>query len=320
MSDPPANLLSIEMPRRHPMKTAAPRQLELRPRTWGGRRDGAGRPRTGRTTVAHETRPRTTRHTPVHVTLRLRDDVPSLRRGRLFCTSRAALAEVCAGDAFRVCEYSIQGNHIHLICEADGAGALARGIHGLAIRIARRTNRLLGRNGRVFRDRYHARPLASPREVRLALRYVLLNGRRHAAQHGRRIAPDWFDPCSSAAWFGGWKEALPWREPWMREVAGQPPPTAAARSWLLSTGWRERHGPLSLADTPGPRPPAAWRAGLGASPARVRRAANQGSRSSRSLVGASGPPAAVALQVGPEWRRLRRLDRTSSVRPGRSTD
>ena len=245
------------MPSRRSRTQAAPsRQLELRPRTWGGRRDGAGRRRTGRTMVAHEARPRTTRHTPVHVTLRLRDDVPSLRRGRLFRTARAALGEICAGAAFRVCEYSIQGNHLHLICEADDARALARGIHGFAIRIARRTNWLLGRHGRVFRDRYHARRLASPRKVRLALRYVLLNGRRHAAQRGQRIGPEWFDPCSSAAWFDGWQEALPWREPWMRELRARAPATSAARSWLLSAGWRERHGPLSLGETPGSAPAA----------------------------------------------------------------
>jgi hypothetical protein len=30
-------------------------------------------------------------------------------------------------DGFRVCESSIQGNHLHLVCEADSNRALARG-------------------------------------------------------------------------------------------------------------------------------------------------------------------------------------------------
>jgi len=232
-----------------------PRQLELRPRTWGGRREGAGHPRTGRTKVAHRRRLRVTRHTPVHVTVRLRDDLPSLRRGPIFRVVRKILAEVCDQGAFRVCQFSVQGNHVHLICEATDAARLARGIQDLTARLARRLNKHLGRRGRVLADRYHARPLESPREVKNALRYVLLNGRRHAPQHGRGIGPDWFDPCSSAASFDGWKQALPWREPWMRELAAQEPATAPARSWLLSTGWKERHGALSFAETPGPKPP-----------------------------------------------------------------
>jgi REP element-mobilizing transposase RayT len=246
------------VPTRRPRKKRpAPRQLELRPRTWGGRREGAGRPPTGRTKVAHRSRPRVTRTTPVHVTLRLRDDLPSLRRGRLYRIVRATLREVCDQDAFRICEYSVQGNHVHSICEADDEAALAAGMHALTIRLARRINQHLERRGPVFRERYHARPLSSPREVRNAIRYVLLNGRRHAPQQGRKIDRDWFDPCSSAAWFTGWKERLSWREPWMRELRSKEPATAAARSWLLTTGWKERHGPLSLADSPGPRLPTA---------------------------------------------------------------
>jgi putative transposase len=246
----------IRMPtRRHRPHRQSPHQLELKPPTWGGRREGAGHPRTGRTKVAHRQRPRVTRHTPVHATVRLRDDLPSLRRGQIFRMVRKTIGEVCDQEAFRICQFSVQQTHVHLICEADDETGLARGIQDLTARLARRLNRHLGRRGRVLADRYHARPLESPREVKTALRYVLLNGRRHAPQHGRRIGPDWLDPCSSAASFDGWKEALPWQEPWMRELAAQEPATAPARSWLLSTGWKERHGALSLAETPGPPPP-----------------------------------------------------------------
>ena len=235
----------------------APAQLSLPgSQGRGGRRPGAGHPKTGRTKVAHRSRPRVTRHTPVHVTLKVRPDLPNLRRGAVFRLIRGVLREVCDGDAFRVCHFTVQATHVHLVCEATEANVLAAGLHRLALRVVKRVNAALDRHGRVFAERYHARVLATPREVKNALRYVLLNGRKHAAQRGQRIGPDWFDPCSSAAWFDGWSKRLPWREPWMRALRSQAPATAPARSWLLSIGWREKCGPLSLHETPGPRPEA----------------------------------------------------------------
>jgi REP-associated tyrosine transposase len=90
---------------------------------------------------------------------------------------------------------SVQHDHVHLIAEADGASAWRTGIRGLVIRIARRLNRALGRRGRVWGDRYHARLLRTPREVRNALVYVLQNWKKHL---GHVVG---LDPCSSAAWF-----------------------------------------------------------------------------------------------------------------------
>jgi hypothetical protein len=37
-------------------------------------------------------------------------------------------------------------------------------MHGLAIRLALAVNRVLGRKGKVVGDRYHARPLTTPRQ------------------------------------------------------------------------------------------------------------------------------------------------------------
>ena len=52
----------------------------------------------------------------------------------------------------------------------------------IGARVARAVNRIGNRAGRVLADRYHARLLPTPREVRNALRYVLLNARRHATR------------------------------------------------------------------------------------------------------------------------------------------
>jgi putative transposase len=115
---------------------------------------------------------------------------------------------------------------------------------GLCVRIARALNHALERAGRVFADRYHARHLRTPREVRYALAYTLSNARKH----GVRV--EGIDPCSSGAAFDGWRE----RGARALAVLACPslavPPVAAARSWLLRTGWR-RHGLLGIADSPG---------------------------------------------------------------------
>jgi REP element-mobilizing transposase RayT len=89
---------------------------------------------------------------------------------------------------FRLNEYSVQGNHIHLIAEATDGAALARGVKGLSIRIALGLNRLMSRKGRVIADRWHQHILRTPSEVKRALAYVLNNFRKHQAQQ-RKLAP-----------------------------------------------------------------------------------------------------------------------------------
>jgi hypothetical protein len=129
--------------------------------------------------------------------------------------------------------YSVQSNHLHLVCEARDRNALSRGIQALAIRIAKCLNRLLRRAGKLFADRYHDRILRSPREVRNALAYVLNN----AAKHGVEVPRGEPDACSSGRWFDGW-----------RGVARLEPassPLARAKTWLLTVGWL-LHGRIRL--------------------------------------------------------------------------
>ena len=116
-----------------------------------------------------------------------------------------------------------------------GHARFVRGLQGAAIRIARAVNRALGRRGAVWGDRYHARILRTPREVRHALVYLLQNWRKHVP--GARG----HDPRSSARWFSGW------RVPQTHRSAGAP--VAAARTWLASVGWR-RHGLIEADEAP----------------------------------------------------------------------
>jgi len=166
------------------------------PRTRGGRRAGAGRKLTPgrRPSVPHRSRPAHSAAHPVHATLR--SALRCLRAARLFPAVRRALAAASHGE-FRILHFTVQDDHLHLIVEADDSRALGRGLRGLAIRVARAVNRTLGRRGAVWTDRYHARALTSPRPVRHALVYVLMNRRKH--YEGERG----LDPCSSALWFEG---------------------------------------------------------------------------------------------------------------------
>ena len=211
------------------------RQLELpSPPTWGGRRAGAGRkPSPGRRCVPHRRRPMHDRRCPVHVTLRARGGLPSLRREDVFGAMSRAL-HAASNARFRVLHYSVQSDHVHVLVECDD-GALRRGVQGLAIRTAKALNRLLARSGKVWGDRYHSRILRTPREVRNALVYVLQNWRKHL-QAGNAM-----DPRSSARWFDGWRVPF--------SVPAGPPPVRAARTWLASVGWR-RHGLLDVNEVP----------------------------------------------------------------------
>ena len=140
-------------------------------------------------------------------------------------------------ERFRVLQFSIQKDHLHLLVEAVEPMGFERGVRGLAIRIARLVNRICGRRGTVWADRYHARLLRTPREVRNALVYVLNNFKKHV--RGARG----LDPYSSAPWFDGWRVAT------LTSNAESPSLWPRARTWLASRGWRLR-GLIDVEEAP----------------------------------------------------------------------
>jgi putative transposase len=192
-----------------------PRQLaiDLKYKGRGGPRNGAGRPRKPGGRVSHDRRPSLSRHHPVHVTLRVAEDVPSLRRVQAFRRIEDAFVAGKERFGFRVTHCSVQNNHLHLIAEAEDRVSLARGMKGLEVRIARGVNRALRRRGPLFAERYHAHVLKTPREVRHAIDYVLANCFRHA---GREVGEYDLDRLSSIA---------------NRSMVVPP------QTWLLRVGW-----------------------------------------------------------------------------------
>ncbi|MFN7971518.1 MAG: transposase [Acidobacteriota bacterium] len=171
---------------------------------------------------------------PLHVTLKLRAKFPRLRTGQLLPVLERCFAAGKDRFGLRLVHYSVQNDHIHLVVEANDEWSLSSGVRGLSIRIARALNKTLGLRGRVFGDRYHARELTVPLDVRNVLRYVLCNGSKHEVAAGRAPGRG-IDPCSSGRYFHGWTG-----------IAGvsAPPegaPVVAPRAWLLRDGWL-RHG------------------------------------------------------------------------------
>lgn len=214
-------------------------ELPFKGLDWGGKRKGAGRKPNGkRALVARDRRAALAARFPVHVTMKIRAGLPSMRGKECRRVLFEVFGKACERPGFRVVHFSIQTDHLHLIVEGKNRERLSRGLQGLAVRVARAVNRLWQRSGRVFADRYHDHVLRTPREVRNALLYVLQNAKRHGRQ-GRALV----DVCSSALWFDGWREPLEGAADAVQRVV------AAAHTWLLKVGWR-RHGRLTFAESP----------------------------------------------------------------------
>lgn len=146
-------------------------------------------------------------------------EVYSLRSRRSLGVIHASLRAGAARFGVLVVQTSVQGNHLHLIVEADDAHALSRAMRGLAIRIARGMNRIMQRaGGQVFAERYHTHVLSTPTEVRHAVHYLRNNRRRHLGDRGVLLPASFIDLRSS--------DAL------LASVLPEPTP------WVLRVGWR----------------------------------------------------------------------------------
>ncbi len=216
----------------------------------GGPRKGAGAKRSLRGPGRYRRRAPFKGLIPAHVTLRVVEGISSLRRRSLILEARKAFAGGCERGDFRLVEYSIQDDHLHLIVEAESQDALSRGMMSISSRFARAVNRIFQRTGRVIDGRYPIEFLTSPTQVRNPLRYVLLNVRKHIVQRKGFAPPVQIDAASSGSQFDGWQpspevEAVKAAGPGPEEIG-----VAAAVSWLLRRGWRQL-GLIPLSAVPG---------------------------------------------------------------------
>ena len=223
----------------------------------GGKRKGAGRkPKGKRAGSPHKERPKLAARYPVHVVLRVVDEVNGLRRRRTYRAIREATLTTARREDFRIVHLSIQRTHVHLLVEANDRSALSKAMQGFQISAAKRLNAAISkgkpgprRRGVVFPDRYHTEIITSPRHARHTLSYCLNNFRKHQEDLRAPMSSwtiDWF---SSAVMFPGWTEygdaPFLWRGPETYDplIVYQP------RTWLLKEGWK-KSGPISCREVP----------------------------------------------------------------------
>ena len=203
----------------------------------GGKRKGAGRKSpSGEPKLRHEKRAKFTAAQPLHITVKLRRGLRSLRLAAEQRVVREALAGARDRHGMRIIHFSVLRDHLHLIVEAEHRGAVTRGMQGLLVRLTKQLNKLWQRRGSILKERYHDEVIRSPRQARNALRYVLHNARHHGIE-----LPCAIDPCSSGQAFDGWANA--------RFTPQSLPTVVAASVWLLKTGWR-RHGAIGFHEIP----------------------------------------------------------------------
>ena len=221
-------------------------QYELGLKFRGGRRRGAGRKnRSG--LRSHVARPCLSGREPLHVTLRLREGLPSLRRKDIYRALRDA-AQRARLKGLRLVHFNVLSNHCHLLVECASQRDLSRSLQGLTTGLAKRLNALASRSGAVFRGRYHCHVLKTPAEVRHALRYVLSNAAKHAASS--RLAVDAFSslslflrdvaPAVKARLLRGFSLQFPFAPSLARIESELATLCVAPCTWLLRAGWIER--------------------------------------------------------------------------------
>jgi REP element-mobilizing transposase RayT len=178
---------------------------------------------------------------PVHLTLRAAKGLPSFREQVMArAIGHVMRAMKAVRDDFRIVELSIQSNHVHLIVEADDERALSSAIRSFEARVSKALNHhVLGRRrGKVWGDRYFRVDLASPRQARHALAYVLQNGQHHGVVRGGEK-----DPLSSAPWSN--------RYVTRPELPPETAPTSPSRTYLLNVLWeRAWPGAISPGEIP----------------------------------------------------------------------
>ena len=135
---------------------------------------------------------------PVHVTLKVAPDLPSLRKRRAF----AALRRAFAGGR--------QGT----------------------VRMAKALNRVWSRRGKVFPEHYFEHILRTSREVKNAIGYLLGNAFKHRVLRSKRSKDTIHDPSASGTYLQGWKKG------WRPTPPRGPTPVSESGTWLLSIGWK----------------------------------------------------------------------------------
>ena len=195
-------------------------------------------------TVKHRKREEIFPEAALLISVKLNRELPSLRERQCLAVIHLSLNAAKERFGMRVLEFAVLGNHLHYIVQVEDNEALSRGMQGLLIRTAKALNKLWGRKGKVFAERFHSSLLKHRWALIRAIRYVLQNGRKH----GIRLPADRPDPYTSGPWFKGWKEQ------YGTPFDSSEPPVSPMVWNIYCMQEAHRQICISLTELPGPRP------------------------------------------------------------------
>lgn len=111
---------------------------------------------------------------PIHITNRVAPDVPSLRHPAIQKHFRGLLAEA-RQRGVRTVVAVVMDNHVHWCVRADSRDALREATKYVFSKLAKFINRLFGRRGKVFVERYYSECARNARQAWNTLGYILRN-------------------------------------------------------------------------------------------------------------------------------------------------
>ena len=124
----------------------------------------------------------------MHITKRVRTGVPRLRRQEVLDCFRE-LVEEARKRGVHTFAWVIQDDHIHWYARPESKEALADATRYVFGRFAKYVNRLFGRTGKVFEERYYSEISRSVKQAFVTLNYVLKN----VVARGYRVPADRID-------------------------------------------------------------------------------------------------------------------------------
>ncbi len=180
---------------------------------------------------------------PLHLVFRLREGLPNLRtrKGAQIVKNAILGAQACG---LRVVHFSILSNHLHLIVESSSTKAFygamksfcsRMGIHVRRLGSANLIKKLDEQGLGIFRGRYYIEEIKTPRQMKHALKYVLLNPAKHFKK-----AP-YLDMFSSSSLFENWQKLIGYelkptiQNKILREKLKHF--LAPPKFWLTNVGW-----------------------------------------------------------------------------------
>ncbi|MBT3236341.1 MAG: hypothetical protein HN353_10355 [Bdellovibrionales bacterium] len=160
------------------MEKCSPQQLPLDLKTRGRPKKKGDIHKTSSGKIAHISRPSIDRNNPIHINIRVQEKLPNLRRKSSFKLFTKAVKRARL-KGLRVVHFSLQTNHLHLLVEADSNRQLSSGMRSLLITYSIWINRLLKRQGPLFRDRFNMEVITTPRRMKNLLNYIFKNSAKH---------------------------------------------------------------------------------------------------------------------------------------------